>query len=234
MDVYFVRHARTSANSLDMVAGSGIDIAISEEGRRMAGHLAASPEFKEFLTRFEGGFPGRVYVSPMKRAVTTAEILFPKSPKIPLDDLREISFGRFEGRNQYELGRSPEYIAWFNQGPDVPMPGGESFNGVTERICQTLVGIIRREEHQGRPNGPVVIVSHGGVCMALYHRFIEPEEHFFHHYVPNCGIRHFDCRVTPDGDLDLKYLDSPLSESDTYTTFMANMVKNAQNLPEKA
>ena len=44
-----------------------------------------------------------VFTSPMKRATETAEILFPGVRQIELDDLREMAFGKFEGRAVQEL-----------------------------------------------------------------------------------------------------------------------------------
>lgn len=50
----------------------------------------------------------------MKRATETAEILFPGVRQIELDDLREMAFGKFEGRAVQELVKDPEFAQWMD------------------------------------------------------------------------------------------------------------------------
>src|SRR5207248_1901701 len=56
------------------------------------------------------------YVSPMRRALETAEIALRGTgiPVVPLPDLRELSLGEWEGRTVDEIRRSPgdPYLAW--------------------------------------------------------------------------------------------------------------------------
>ncbi|MDR3312404.1 MAG: histidine phosphatase family protein [Spirochaetaceae bacterium] len=215
MDLFFVRHARTSANSAQMIAGGQSDIPISPEGEAAARELAASDKFAAFCRRFPGGYPRRIRVSPMIRAQQTAGILFPRSEQVMVEGLREMCFGIFEGRLQRDLDGDPEFEAWKHSDDDTKMPGGESINGCCDRITATLAELVRAAD----PSEPLVVVSHGGVAMSIYYRYIEPDQPFFHHYLPNCGIRHFDCR-TKDGMFSLAYVDSPLEKIDTFTEFL--------------
>jgi alpha-ribazole phosphatase len=215
MDVYFVRHARTAANVAKMIAGGQTDIPIALEGESLARELAASEKFVDFCRRFPLGHPRKVYVSPMIRARQTAAILFPQSEQVVVEGLRELCFGSFEGRLQGDLDDDEAFQQWSRSSADTPMPGGESLNGCCDRVSATLASLVRAADSAE----PLVVVSHGAVAMSIYYRYIEPDQPFFHHYLPNCGIRHFDCNLTEKG-FSLKYVDSPLEDTDTFVEFM--------------
>ena len=57
----------------------------------------------------------RVYVSPMKRCMETAKLIF-KENFYEVEELRECDFGIFENKNYKELSDCPEYQAWIDSG----------------------------------------------------------------------------------------------------------------------
>ena len=92
MKNYLLRHGLTAYNKEKRYQGTR-DIPLCDEGRRQ---LAPAPIC-----------PDRVYVSPLVRARETAEILFPHTPLTVMEDLREMCFGIFEGRNYIEMEHDP-------------------------------------------------------------------------------------------------------------------------------
>ena len=51
----------------------------------------------------------------MRRAVETAEILFPEAgKKMVVQDLREMAFGVYEGRKVRELVKDPDFARWMD------------------------------------------------------------------------------------------------------------------------
>lgn len=138
----FVRHGESEANAGGMLAGS-IDVALTERGRREAAAAA------EILA----GQPLRhVCASPLRRAYETAErIAAPhRLPVTVIDDLRERSWGEWEGR-------------MFPADLDHPgPPGGETMDAYLARVER---GLARFFALTG--DGPALMVAHGGIFHAL-------------------------------------------------------------------
>ena len=84
MKIHLLRHGETAYNVERRYQGV-TDIPLSPAG------LAALKQ-ADFS-------PKTVYVTPLKRTKQTAEILFPTAEYIPVNDLSEMNFGVFEGRN---------------------------------------------------------------------------------------------------------------------------------------
>lgn len=66
--------------------------------------------------------PDVVYVSTLQRTSQTAHILFPEAKLVPVDGLKEMCFGSFEGRNFIEMEKDPEYQAWVKANCESPCP----------------------------------------------------------------------------------------------------------------
>jgi alpha-ribazole phosphatase len=75
--------------------------------------------------------------------------------------LKELNFGRFEGRFWEENSRTREAEAFFADFVNQPCPGGESFGDLLKRVNDFLVDLAKTGHQQ------VLIVTHGGVVRAL-------------------------------------------------------------------
>jgi probable phosphoglycerate mutase len=156
--LYFIRHGETDWNAEGRLQGQQ-DIPINPRGRaqadEVAGRLAG-------LVADPGALPWRV--SPLGRTRETAEIArralrLPESDYELDPDLREISFGRWEGLTWKELRKADPAAARAREADKwafVP-PGGESYAMLTERMRPFATGLDR----------DMVVVSHGGVARAL-------------------------------------------------------------------
>jgi broad specificity phosphatase PhoE len=102
-------------------------------------------------------------VSPFRRAVETAEIALEGTgvPLVPLDDLRELSLGQWEGCTVEEIsGQAGDpYRAWLYAPHDCPPPGGEPLDAVSARVRAAIERIAAAHA----PGDDVAIVAHGGV-----------------------------------------------------------------------
>ena len=101
----------------------------------------------------------------MKRAVETAAIMFPDKEPVIIDDLREMDFGVFEGKNHSMLDGDPDYQAWLDSGGRMRVPGGESIADVAERSVKALARAVSEAGERGADT--VCIVAHGGLFMAM-------------------------------------------------------------------
>jgi broad specificity phosphatase PhoE len=154
--IYLARHGATQLSAEDRFAGAvGVDL--SDEGRWQAERLG------DRLAR-EG--VNAIYASPLSRTMETARILADKCgvEPVPMDALREISHGRWEGLTRHEVEeRFPdEYAAW-NEDPFTFAPeGGESGVAVLARALPVMRTIAMRHREQR-----VLIVSHKATIRIL-------------------------------------------------------------------
>lgn len=169
MNIWILRHGRTAYNAEHRYQGR-TDVPLSPEG-------AAELRQAEIT-------PPVVYVSPLCRTGQTAARIFPAAEQIVVNDLAEMDFGAFEGRNYVEMEHDPDYRAWVDGGCEGRCPGGESRGEFCERVSGAFSTLV--EEAATREDSLLVIVAHGGVQMAVMERFALPESGYFDWNAP-CG-----------------------------------------------
>ncbi|MFZ2489940.1 MAG: histidine phosphatase family protein [Thermoanaerobaculia bacterium] len=142
-----VRHGETVHNVAGIAQGWN-DSTLSDRGEQQVSRLAERLRALDFDT---------VYSSPLGRALATAEkIARPRDLPIATDDdLREMSYGRWEGRSFLDVRREDEqsYQNWITRG-DAGCPEGESHDDVRARLERAFARISAESR---RP----VVVSHG-------------------------------------------------------------------------
>lgn len=166
------------------------DQPLAEEGRRQIEELwSESPE------------ADLVVVSPMKRCIETAQVLFPgKGPEdfIKIPEWIEMDFGQFEGKNYEELNGNPVYQKWIDSGGTERFPEGEDKAGFTERVSAGFEGFMRMTGPLAVNNTlRVTAVVHGGTIMALLSALTGLEYYDFQCKNGN-GYR---IELSPDGKL---------------------------------
>ena len=110
--LWLIRHGKTEGNKLARYIGT-TDEPLCQEGTG-------------FLKKMDYPEVQDIYVSPLKRCVQTAEILFPGKPVHIIEELAECDFGEFENKNYKELEGNAKYQAWIDSNGTLPFPGGES------------------------------------------------------------------------------------------------------------
>ena len=105
-------------------------------------------------------------------------------PIVAVDDLREMGYGEWEGRRFVEVREqyAEHYARWIDD-PEYPCPGGESHRDLLVRMQRALTHI---EASSNGARQRVVVVSHGGVMMALWAHVTGAWDDA--HVPPNCGI----------------------------------------------
>lgn len=187
MKVYLLRHGETEYNVLKKYQGSR-DIPLSDKGRGELVRADISPH--------------TVYVTPLRRTVQTAEILFPDARLIPVPDLREMDFGVFEGRSYLDMADDPDYRTWVDSGCEDKIPGGEQRKEFCRRVCEAFSPLVDRALSEGE--NTLVILAHGGTQMAVMERYALPHKNYFEWCAPNAGGFVLDAsRWQPDRTLAL-------------------------------
>lgn len=187
-ELILIRHGKTAGNLLGRYIGSRTDESLCDEGREeLAGKQLPEVE--------------RLYVSPMKRCVETAEILWPgfdRKKMQKVTDLRECDFGDFENKNYKELSGNGDYQAWIDSNGTLPFPNGESMDAFKSRCLEAFARIVEGvsgAEQEWIASGKTGIfragiVVHGGTIMAILEQYGYPKAAYFDYQVKNgCGYR---------------------------------------------
>jgi broad specificity phosphatase PhoE len=175
--IHLVRHGESTWNAVRRVQGNHEGVGLSELGRQQAALLGKRLRGMEFSS---------VFCSSTERARETALIALGGDRRITfMDDLREISFGEWEGLLVSELQeRYPGKLErWFRAPSKVEIEGAEPFGEFHERASRTVDGIIDSTE------GDILIVSHGGIiCAWLTHVLGMSPDDIWSFSLPNTSL----------------------------------------------
>lgn len=166
---YLIRHSMTAGNQKKRYIGR-TDESLCEEGIRLLSELQM-PEAE------------RIYVSPMKRCLQTAQILYPGQPYRIVEDFRECDFGSFENKNYQELSGCKEYQAWLDSRGTISFPGGEDPKGFRRRCLEGFAKV--REECQRDGVHTAACIVHGGTIMSILEAYGRPAGDYYDYQVGN-------------------------------------------------
>lgn len=149
--VHLLRHGDTGLQGCYI---GRTDVPLSPEGLLQVGRTARLLQQENI---------DRVFCSPMLRCRQTSERLDLDSPCECLDSLKEIDFGRWEGKRFEEIVENDAALvtSWTNEPDSFCFPGGESIAGFRQRIALFKEMLIK--EHEER----MLLVTHGGVIRHL-------------------------------------------------------------------
>ena len=160
------------------------DAPLTEEGRLQLAQMRADYAYPR---------ADALFVTPFKRCRETAELLYPGQAFAALDGLKEYFFGEFENKTPAELEDHPLFHRWLAGEPDLAPPFAENLEIFQQRICDTFIRFADGALKSGMESS--VIVTHGGVIMALLAAFGLPEAPMHEWLAPGgCG---FTLRIEP-------------------------------------
>ncbi len=185
--IVLVRHGSTVHNENGVWQGRS-DSSLNEKGRKEAQLLAQELKDEAF---------DMVFHSPMKRAIETAEIIAKNHNATfkAIDSFIEIDVGDFDGAKHTDIIElHPEIYRNWIMDIDSPMPAGESFNDVFERVKPGV------EEILDSPYRNILVVAHAMVNRAILGRILNmdpiPARKF---RMENCAYSKFYVYDTPHG-----------------------------------
>ncbi len=160
--IYLIRHGQTLGNIEKRYIG------ITDEP------LTESAKFE--LRQLLYPRVDMVFCSPMKRAIDTARIIYPKQTPIVINDIRETDFGEFEGKNYQDLEDDPKYEEWLETAGHGAFPGGESPVVVTIRAMSGFNRILALSSEDSN----IAIVTHGGIIMSILQELFGGDYYNYH------------------------------------------------------
>jgi alpha-ribazole phosphatase len=123
------------------------------------------------------------FSSDLQRCVNTAILLFPNENVFLLNHLREMNFGKWEGKTYEELKNEKLYQLWLSDSFHYCPPEGESFQQFIERVQAGWQKII--EEIQTKQLHRCAVITHGGVIKYLLSKFAPEQKEFWSWQTPH-------------------------------------------------
>ena len=177
--ILVLRHGETTWNTAGRWQG-WTDVELSDAGIAQA--LARADAFAQADVSF-----ATVVSSDLARAARTAEIIADRlaAPAVERHwGLRERCGGEFEGLDAEAINAGwPGFRERWRAGLEDAPPGGESDAVLWERVRAVL-----SELHATNRDGPILVVTHGGVARVLSDRSGRPTRSV----LPNVGGRWYD------------------------------------------
>jgi len=146
-----LRHGRTGLSG--RYVGSS-DVPLSEEGCR---------QIQDLRSTFAAMRIDTLLASPMLRCTQSVDLLELGLPVLLDPDLREIDFGRWEGKTFAEIeADDPQLVKhWAAGGDEFCFPDGEATAGFSRRIESVRNRLLAADAQT------MLLVAHGGVIRAL-------------------------------------------------------------------
>jgi broad specificity phosphatase PhoE len=168
-EVLLIRHGESTANASGVWQGQ-LDFSLSEEGRLQAAEAGRA---------LKGTSISGIYASPLLRAFETAEIVAREAgflgEVVPMPGLAERHGGVLEGYTWTEQeATNPEFAERFLSLPEEKrwaFAGAETDEEILVRFEEALSAIL---SSHSTPDGPLVVVSHGGVMRAFLREHFGP------------------------------------------------------------
>ncbi|MCP4603928.1 MAG: histidine phosphatase family protein [Proteobacteria bacterium] len=163
--IYLIRHGETTANKDGVFRGCN-EIPLSEIGVEQARDLASY--FDEIKIE-------KVFCSPLKRAVETAETAFPGGEIQPDGLINNVDHGTWTGVAKTEIqAKDPKrWHLWITEPEKLRFPGGEALSDLYNRAELFL---IKLRELQFET---VAVISHRSVIKSLLAGAVGIKESYF-------------------------------------------------------
>lgn len=180
--LHFIRHGETAGNAEQRYIGR-TDLPITMDSARQLRAYADKGLYPDVDI---------VYSSPLTRCLQTANLIYPGLPLKTVDNFLEYDFGIFENKTAAEVADNPDFKAWV-AGKTSGVPGGETSEGFTVRICEGLQQVVYDMSQQQCTNAGVIL--HGGIIMRLFAVCALPQRPMVE-WRTKAG-RGFTARITP-------------------------------------
>lgn len=168
MKIYFLRHGATKGNLEHRYVGITDEGLLAESKRSIK--VKRMHELK-IMQEAE-----KIFVSPRKRCVETAELLYPGKKQIVVEEFQECDFGEFEYKNYGELNGDPRYQRFIDTQGRSGFPGGENREAFQCRCVRGMERILRAEENAEKT---LAVIAHGGTIMAILDQYSSPHRDYY-------------------------------------------------------
>jgi broad specificity phosphatase PhoE len=161
--VILIRHGQTNWNLRKKYCGF-TDLCLNMRGKKQA---------EKLRLRLKNELVHKVYSSDRRRAFQTAKIIFKGAGIEKVGDLREMSFGIFEGLSYKEILRKHPllYKKWLKRPFNVTIPNGENPLDFKKRIMRAFRKITLHNKGK-----TVAVVCHGGTISVILNHSLKSND----------------------------------------------------------
>ncbi len=176
MQLYFIRHGESQANVDRLVTGS-VGTPLTDKGIQQVKALYSLTICKLNMDL--------IFSSTAKRAIQTAELLFPQREIIPRNELLETDAGTVAEWSIIKFNQHyPDF--WSSFDPYRSYPNGESHYDLYVRVNSWLDECQTKFKSK---NNNIAIVTHGGPINCVLHRFNKvPLEQYPYYEIKNASV----------------------------------------------
>lgn len=152
MKIYLVRHTKPAVPDGICYGQTDLDVGDTFE-----------MESKTVQEQLSKTHISQVFSSPLLRCTRLARSFISKFGSVIYDDrLKEFNFGHWEMKPWTDIAKDPRSTTWYSDYINVPVPGGDSFMDLIERVRDFTREIF--EDYSGQD---LLIICHGGVIRAF-------------------------------------------------------------------
>jgi len=154
--IYLIRHGETDWNQ-DLRLMGRLDIPLNDRGKA---------QMRALVPMLKGCGATRIHASPILRTVQSAAILAEALGLEAVHEprLREMEFGRWEGRSYEELMALPEFQAYFARPAETCIPDVEDLKNVQARAVDFMRELWTDEAEAA------VVVTHADIIRTILAR----------------------------------------------------------------
>lgn len=172
MKIFLIRHSMTKGNLEKRYIGT-TDEPLCEEGARLLKNHCKDNPYPQ---------ADKIIVSPMKRCIQSAALIYPERQITVIEELSECDFGMFENKNYEELKGVLEYQKWIDSGGTLSFPRGESRDEFSKR---SLKGFEKALSMCKETDKTVSFVVHGGTIMSIMEKYAIPKGSYYDFQIGN-------------------------------------------------
>lgn len=192
--IFLIRHGESQQNIDDVLSGI-TDVPLSDRGKQQCATLARY---------FENFQVDKVFVTPLQRAIDSADIIFPKhkSSIEIIESLIEFNYGEYEGysRENYENSNDSIIQQWITSPSNLTFPGGDNIQAHAHRSLSSIAKLAR--ENEGKV---IACISHRTTIRLILAQIIGLHlDNFRSLPCSNCGIS--EITLNDQGDWQLHSL----------------------------
>lgn len=186
LKLYLIRHGQTKWNFESKTQGCK-NIELSELG------VLQSKLIANKLKKIDENYL-KIFTSDLDRCYLTAKVIG-EELMVDVDvhrDLREMSFGDWEGLTHEEIKQSysDEYFKWRNEPYNAVIPKGEDLKTVQARCLNAVKTILNKYD-----NGSIIIISHGVAIKTIILGILGLDlKHFYNITLSNASLNKIEFR----------------------------------------
>jgi len=177
LKITFIRHGKTKSNSEHRYLGK-TDEDILESEKEFLQNKATNKNYPD---------ADIVFLSPMTRCKTSADLIYPDTEKIVIDEYKECDFGLWEMKTYKEIledaSLKDDYQKFIDTNGESNIPCGESKSVFTDRCIKgfwKMVGIIQKQSYE---NASCIV--HGGTIMAILSSLCIDNKDYYDYSIQN-------------------------------------------------